>query len=229
MQNSVKSGWIAPLAVISGLALAACQWLIFVYAPTEAQMGVIQKIFYTHMPLAWWGLFSFLTVFVCSIFYLVRKNMFWDELAEAAAEVGVVMGGLALVTGSIWARVSWNTWWTWDPRLSTTLIMWFIYAAYLIVRRMDMTRERRAVVSSVIGIVAFLDVPLVFFSTRLWPQTIHPKVIGGGGMEPEMKTALIASVLCMGLFWAALTAYRYKLGSMKSRLDRLATERALAL
>jgi heme exporter protein C len=124
----------------------------------------------------------------------------------------------------IWARVSWNTWWTWDPRLSTTLILCFIYAAYLLTRRLDFSRERRALISAVLGIVAFLDVPLVFFSARLWPQTIHPQVVtgpGAGGLDSEMKLVLLFSLAAFGFFWAALLIVRCRLGLAAARLDGL--------
>ncbi len=205
-------------AVLGALLMAAGQLMIMLVAPVEQQMGVIQKIFYLHLPMAWWGMFSFFLVFVCSVIYLIKRTSFWDALSEACAEVGLALAALALITGSIWARVSWNTWWTWDPRLTTTLIMWFIYAAFLIVRRMDFSPERRGVISAVIGIAAFLDVPLVFFSARLWPQTIHP-TIKSGGLDPMMKLTVIFCVLCFGLCWAAMLAARFRLGRMESNLD----------
>ena len=217
-----NGGWIPPLALLGGLAVAFSQVMIFAYAPEERVMGMIQKVFYMHMPLAWWALFSFFLVFVCGILYLIKRSPRWDILAEASAEIGLLMAGLALISGSIWARVSWNTWWTWDPRLSTTLIMWFIYAGYLIVRKLDFSFERRAVVSAVIGILAFIDVPLVFFSTRLWPQTMHPTVVGrSGGLAPEMKVTLLCCLAGMGVFWLALLAWRNRLGQMQHRLDKL--------
>jgi len=211
-------------ALMGGLFMAALQPVILLYTPLEAQMGLIQKIFYLHLPLAWWGLFSFFLVFVASILFLLRRNYFWDTLAEAAAEIGLVLAILTLVSGMIWARISWNVWWVWDPRLTTTLILCFIYAAYLLTRRLDFSRQRRALVSAVLGIVAFLDVPLVFFSARLWPQTIHPQVIvgpGAGGMAPEMQLVLLFSLVAFGFFWAALLILRCRLGLAAARLDGL--------
>ena len=116
------------LALLGGVAFAACQWLVFAYAPVEATLGMAQKIFYIHLPMSWWALVSFFVVFGSSVAYLWRRNPAADRLAAAAAEVGVLLGGLALVTGMLWARRSWGVWWTWDPRLTTTLIMWFVYA-----------------------------------------------------------------------------------------------------
>ena len=190
---------------LAGPALALNQYFIWRYAPVEASMGLVQKIFYFHMPLAWWALFSFFLVFVFGLLYLAKRNMRWDRWAGAAAEVGVVMSGLALVTGSIWGKAAWGVWWTWDPRLSTTLIMWFIYAGYLVFRSLDMAPQRKAMVSAVIGIIAFLDVPLVFFSTRLWPRSVHPPSIG---LDPAMKTTIIICLITWGFIWYAMTALR---------------------
>jgi heme exporter protein C len=210
------------LAALGGLAMGAGQILILLAAPEEARMGLIQKIFYLHLPCAWWGLFSFFLVFVCGILYLCKRDLFWDNLSEAAAEVGLVMAGLALLTGSIWARVSWNTWWTWEPRLTTTLILWFIYASFLLARRLNFTPERRGLVSAVLGIVAFLDVPLVFFSARLWPETLHPQVVTNapaGGLDPLMKLILIFCLLSFGFLWAALLGLRCRLGRLENSLE----------
>lgn len=215
--------WILPCAFLGGAALAVSQWFIYRYAPIEAQMGVVQKIFYTHLPLAWWAFVSFFTVCVAGILYLVRRDRRWDALAGAAAEVGLVLCSLALITGSIWARHSWGTWWTWDPRLTTALVLWFLYAGYLVLRHMDMPAERRAALCAVVGIVAFADVPLVFLSARLW-RSIHPAVFAskGGGLEPEMLVAVIVSVLSFGLFWAALVGLRTLQVRAAERLDELA-------
>ncbi len=219
---------IAPLALFAGLAFAACQYLIFVYAPVEATMGIVQKIFYFHLPLAWWALISFAVVFVASILYLKTRSWFWDHLAGAGAEIGVLFSGLALVTGMVWGKHSWGVWWTWDPRLTTTLIMWFVYAGYLILRSMSLSRERRAVVCAVLGIAAFVDVPLVFLSARLW-RSIHPAVFAakGGGLESEMKLTVVLCVLCFGFIWLTLTAIRTRQSALDDRLNRLASHQEI--
>ena len=225
MQMNRLSPVMPLVGIIAGLALALCQYLIFVYAPGEQAMGIVQKIFYFHMPLAWWSLISLLTVFVASIAFLRTHDWKWDALSGAAAEVGVLFSGLALVTGSIWGRHSWGVWWTWYPRLTTTLVMWFVYAGYLVLRTLDLTRERLGTVSAVVGIVAFLDVPLVFLSARLW-RSIHPAVFAskGGGLEPEMKTTVIACIVAFGFLWVALTWLRAAQRRMTARIDVLATE-----
>ena len=210
------------LALAATAALALAQWFIFVYAPIEAQMKMTQKIFYIHLPLSWWGLVSFLVVFVASIAFLRTRQRRWDLLADAAAEIGVVLTGLALVTGSIWAKAAWWTWWTWDPRLTTALIMWFVYAAYLVLRGLDLPWERKAAVRAVVGIVAFLDVPLVFFATRLW-KSIHPAgtMSERDGLEPEMRLTILVCLAAFGLFWLALLMLRCRLGNQEDRLKSL--------
>ena len=212
------------LALTGALAFAACQWHIYAYAPVEAQLGLMQKVFYVHLPLAWWALLSFFVVFLASAVVLLRASDAADRLCRAAAEVGVLLTTLTLATGMIWARRSWGVWWTWDPRLTTALIMWFVYVGYLLLRGLDLPPRRKSVICAVVGIVAFLDVPLVFLSARLW-RSIHPAVFAakGGGMEPEMKLTAIACVVSFALFWAGLVWLR------KRQLDMEARVRALLL
>jgi heme exporter protein C len=193
---------------VAGLCLN--QWFIWSYAPVEATMGLTQKIFYFHLPLAWWGMVSFFTVFVAGFGYLWKRWLFFDLVAGAAAEVGVVFATLALVTGSLWGKAAWNVWWTWDPRLTTTLIMWFIYLAYLVLRSSGLGSERRRLVSAVLGIVAFLDVPLVFYSARIW-RSIHPSVIASreGGLDPQMWHAVLSGVAAWAFVWVVLLWLRH--------------------
>jgi len=213
------------LSVAGGLALAACQWLIYAYAPLERTMGLPQKIFYLHLPAAWWAMVSFFVVCAAGIAYLTSRKRIWDNLAAAAAEVGVLLSTLALLTGAVWARHSWGVWWAWDPRLVTTLAMWFLYAGCLVFRQQDMAPERKAAVCATIGIVAFLDVPLVFFSARLW-HSLHPAVFAaqGGGLEPEMRLTALACVLAFGLLWAGLLGLRAVQLRQTDRLAALETE-----
>lgn len=207
----------AVLAVSAAVLMALGQYFIWVHAPEEATMGLVQKIFYFHLPLAWWAFAAFFGVFVASILLLLTRREEWDALAGALAEVGVLFCGLALVTGSIWGRAAWNTWWTWDPRLSTTLVMWFVYAGYLALRAAG---AGGAKVRAVLGIVAFVDVPLVFFSARLW-RSIHPAVFAsqGGGLEPEMWTTVWVNVLAWGSLFAALVLTRLQGLGQTRRVD----------
>ncbi len=216
----MRSSLLALLAIGSGLAVAASHLLIWIYAPVEQTMGPIQKIFYVHLPLAWLAMLSFFVVFIASIVHLVKKDPKSDHVAGAAAELGVLCSALALITGSMWARYSWNTWWTWDPRLTTTLIMWFIYAGYLVVRSLDMNKRQKARICAVVGIVAFLDVPLVFLSARMW-RSIHPAVFASkqGGLPAEMMTTVLVCFLAMSLFWLCLCVLRTRQLELAARLD----------
>jgi heme exporter protein C len=210
------------LAILVVLLMGAAQYAIFFHAPIEETMGIVQKIFYLHLPMAWWALISFFTVFAASLLYLLKRDVRYDILAGAAAELGVLLSGMALITGSLWARAAWNTWWTWDPRLSTTLIMWFIYCGYLLQRAGMAGRERKAMVSAVIGVIAFLDVPLVFLSARLW-RSIHPAVFASrsGGLEPEMWTTVLIALAAWGVLWFVLLRLRFRQFEAETGVDSL--------
>ncbi|MDR1946298.1 MAG: cytochrome c biogenesis protein [Desulfovibrio sp.] len=214
---------IPPAALFAGLALALCWGLVFEYAPKESTLGLPQKIFYLHLPLAWWALTGFFLTFVAGAAYLCTGREHWDAAGAACAEVSLVFAFLAVISGSIWARASWGVWWTWDARLTTALIMCFVYAGYLILRRPDMPPARRARISAVLGIAAFLDVPLVFFSARLWSY-IHPPSIS---LEPEMKMTLAACLVAFAPLWLCLTALRMKIDLDGRRLDALQAARLL--
>lgn len=216
----ISSRILAVLAPLSVVCMAAGQYFLWMHAPEEASMGLVQKIFYFHLPLAWWSFGAFFGVFVCSIGLLRTGRGQWDLWAAALAEMGVLACSLALVTGSIWGRASWNTWWTWDPRLSTTLVMWFVYSGYLVLRAANTGGSKGARVRAVLGIVAFLDVPLVFLSARLW-RSIHPAVFAsqGGGLTPEMWTAVWINAGAWGVLLAALVLVRHRNLVLRERVD----------
>jgi heme exporter protein C len=144
---------------------------------------------------AWVAFFAFFVVFVYSILYLKTQSSKWDQIAAASAEIGTVFTTIVLITGPIWAKSSWNTWWTWEPRLTTSLILWFIYLAYILVRGSTSEYEKKARLSAVFGIIGFIDVPIVFFSVRWWSIS-HPTLFYEGGMNlaPEMFFTLLVSV-----------------------------------
>ncbi len=194
-------------AIIFAIGFAFCQYLIYFYAPLEQTMGLAQKIFYYHLPVAWWCFVAFFVNFVCSIAYLKTKKISYDHVASSAAEIGLLLASLAIATGMIWGKNSWNVWWTWDPRLTTTLVLWFIYVGYIILHSMPTQKARS--IAAVVGIIGFADVPLVFLSARLW-RSIHPNVFANesGGLEPEMAQAVIASVLVFFFLVLALLIIR---------------------
>ncbi len=184
-------------ALIFGIGFAFCQYLIYVYAPIEQTMGLAQKIFYYHLSVAMWAFAAFFVNCITSICYLKTKKSKYDCIAVASGEIGLLFATLTLITGMVWGKNSWNVWWTWDPRLTTTLILWFIYAGYLTIRTMPTSKAPS--MAAVVGIIGFIDVPLVFFSARLW-RSIHPSVFTseGIGLEPEMIHTVIA---CVGIFF----------------------------
>ena len=207
-------------------ALLVSQGMIWTYAPVESSMGVVQKIFYLHLPLAWWAFVAFFVVFGASIAFLWKKKPAYDIAAAAAAEVGVLFTVLVLITGIIWGRAAWNVWWTWDPRLTTALVMCFVYSAYLAVRQAWIPSPRREVLCAVLGILAFADVPLVFASARLW-RSIHPAVFAasGGGMPQEMLWTVAVSVAAWGGLTFLLIRHRYSQFQLQRRLDSVLTGR----
>ena len=168
--------------------LAQAVVMLAVYTPTEATMGPIQKIFYVHLPCAIATFFACLVCFVASVGYACSRDARWDRLAAASARVAVVFCTVVLITGMVWGRSAWGQWWTWSPRLTFSLVLWLLYVVYLMVRASVESPQRRAVIAAVYGIVAFLDVPLVWLSTRLMPD-IHPVSVQ---LDGSMRITLIA-------------------------------------
>lgn len=198
-------------------------YLALVYAPTEKTMGDIQRIFYFHVASAWLGMFAFLVVFVTSILYLIKKDRKWDILAKTSAEIGVIFTTIVLITGPLWARPIWQTWWSWDPRLTTTLIMWFLYLAYGRIRQAIPEEEKQARYSAIYGILAFTDVPIVFFAIRWW-RTMHPGALissSGVGLAPDMKPAFFLSLFAFTLLYFYLMNKSYKIEHLRIELKTL--------
>jgi heme exporter protein C len=201
-------------------------YMAFVYAPKEATMGDVQRIFYFHVGAAWTALLAFFVVLLGGLAYLRTADRRWDVLALSSAEIGVVFTTITLATGSIWAKPAWGAWWTWDPRLTTTTVLWLIYVSYLILRSAVDEPERRARFAAVVGIVGFVDVPIVFLSIRLW-RTIHPVLVKSEGfdMAPEMVYALLAALLAYTLLYAYLLLVRTSLE--RRRLEVEAAKQAI--
>jgi heme exporter protein C len=205
-------------------AMIVSLYMVFVFVPTEATMGVVQKIFYFHVPLAWVSFFAFLLVFAFSVSYLLRGEKKWDTLAASSAEIGVLFCTLVLITGPIWAKPVWGVWWTWDARLTLTLVLWLIYVAYLMLRHYMPDPERRATFSAILGVVGFIDVPLVYFSIRWW-RTQHPQPVlaGGGdsGLDPSMLITLLVCSAAFVLLFFTLLRYRARLQDLRDDLEDL--------
>jgi heme exporter protein C len=197
--------FLTVLAVLGALAL------ILFWTPVEATMGPVQKVFYFHVSSAWAGMLSFIIAGIAGGGYLLTRKPRWDWLSLSAVEVGLVFGLIAILSGMIWAQPIWNTWWVWEPRLTTTAIMELIYLTYFILRSSLETPEKKARLSAVFAIISVITVPLTFFSIRLF-RTIHPVVIASGGsdsafsMTPHMLRAFIVSlcvftILLIDLLW----------------------------
>ncbi|MBI2916973.1 MAG: cytochrome c biogenesis protein CcsA [Chloroflexi bacterium] len=206
--------------------MVAALYLAFLYAPTEAMMGDVQRIFYFHVPMAWVAFLAFGVVFAGSVLYLWKGEERWDRLAYAAAHLGVIFTSLNVVTGILWAKPIWGTWWVWDPRLTTTTVLWIIYIAYLVVHNAAET-GRGSHFAAVFGIVGFVDVPVVYMSIRWW-RTMHPApVIAGGsdsGLAPSMLFTLLFSVGLFTLFFVYLLRQSLSLSHLEAEVERLSQE-----
>lgn len=223
------SRWSLVIGVLTAILMVWNLYNIFLYVPTEKSMGVVQRIFYFHVPSAMVAFLAFTITFIFSILYLWKHSPWHDRIAYSAAEVGILFTTVVLLTGPIWARPVWNTWWSWDPRLTTTLILWFIYVAYMMLRNFTADELRGARFAAVFSIVGYLDVPIVYFSIRWW-RTIHPKpVIMGGkgsGLHPDMQYTLLFSLVTFVLLMAFLFIQRLRLEKARMELNNLKRELA---
>lgn len=205
----------AALLAVSGVMMLADLAVIFLLVPTEQSMGVLFLIFYFHVPLAWVAFLAFFITFCSSIMYLLKGQRRWDALGHSAAELGVLFTTLVLITGSIWAKPANGVWWTWDPRLTTSLILWLMYVGYLMLRAYAPTPSLAARYSAVMGVVAFVDVPIVYFSAIWWQNLIHPVLYLGpaaeGSMDPRMVRGLMFSLLTFTLLFSYLLWERVSL------------------
>jgi heme exporter protein C len=209
-----------------GLVIAAA-YASFYIAPEESTMGVVQRIFYFHVGSAWAGMDAFLVCFICNLLYVFKRDQKYDAMAVSAAEVGLALMTVVLITGPIWAKPAWGIYWTWDARLTSTFVLWLLYVSYLLLRSLVEEPDRRALLSSLFGIFAFIDVPLVFGAIRWW-RTQHPSpVIMGGpgsGLDPTMSKVFFFSVFAMHILMVFLLIERYGLEKMKYDVDILQRE-----
>lgn len=215
------------LGAVAILLVIASAYAAFFIAPEERTMGLIQRIFYFHVSSAWAGFTAFFLCFLGNLLYVWKRDQKYDWLAVSGAEVGLAFTTVVLITGPIWAHPVWGIWWTWDARLTSTFVLWLLYVSYLLLRTLVDEPDRRALLSSLFGIFAFLDVPLVFGAIRWW-RTQHPQpVIAGGegsGLEHTMKLVFFFSAFAMHVFMAFLVGERYALEKMQTETDFLARE-----
>ncbi|HEV8468673.1 MAG TPA: cytochrome c biogenesis protein CcsA [Candidatus Limnocylindria bacterium] len=202
-------GWLGILAAAAALLAT---WMALVWAPTDAVQGDVYRIMYVHVPSAWLAYLAFVVVFLASIGWLWSRRPIFDAIAVSSAEIGVLFTGLALVAGSIWAKPTWGVWWTWEPRLITTAVMFVMYIGYLLLRGLSTDFERRATRAAILGAVLVLDVPIVHLSV-LWANSLHqlPTVLRAGGspaLDASMLLTLLVSVAAFTLIYAYLMAAR---------------------
>jgi len=214
--------------VIAIILFMIATYMVFFYAEQEAVMGQVQRVFYFHVAAGWVGMLSFFVAAAFGVVFLITSNRLWDIVELAAVEIGMVFAFINVVTGSIWARPIWNTWWTWDPRLTTATIMLLIYAAYVMLRAGIDDPDRRARFGAIYAIVGFLSVPLTFFSARLF-RTIHPVVIaaeqsgvtGEFAMEPKMFQTFMFSLVAFTFVFFALLWHRIRIGILSDKVEQL--------
>jgi len=204
---------------LSSVLLGA--YMALLYAPPERTMGDIQRIFYIHVPSAWISFLAFFIVFVSSIAYLARGRPIWDVIAASSAELGLLFCTISIVTGALWAKPAWGRFWAWDMRLTTTLVLWFMYISYFMVRSYA-DGERAPRLASVFGIVGFIDVPMVYLSVKWW-RTMHPGyvVTSRGGLAPEMLLSLILCLVAFTLLYSLLLTLRIRMRLLEIRVDSI--------
>ncbi len=215
------------LDILSVILLAVAAYLALVFAPRELVMGDVQRVFYFHIGTAWTGLLGFLFAAGLGIAYLVTKNMKWDIVEVAAVEISVVFFLITIVLGSIWARPAWNTWWTWDPRLTTAAVTELIYVAYFMLRAGVEDPERRARFGAVYALLGGLSAPITFMAIRLF-RSIHPVVIGAANanqekmnMSGDMKVAFFFALFAFTVIFIDLFWNRIRLGQLENKVEQL--------
>ena len=222
------------LFVAAATMMAITLYLVFFYAPTDAYLGVSQRILYYHVPVAILGLFSIVVVAVASAAHLITRREEWDSLAYSAAEVGVLLTSLGIVTGAMWAKPTWGIWWTWDPKLTLTLVLWFIYVGYLMLRAYGPKGSQGARYGAVVAIIGAIDAPIVYYAANLW-RTNHPTLVIGPvvatgpavnleddpGLDDRMAIVLLASMIAFALLYAYVLVERYALRRSEAAADEL--------
>ncbi len=222
-------GWFGRYGEFALLGLTAIGmmltiWAALIYAPEDATEGPVQRIFYVHVPLAWISYLAFFFVLVGSAIYLWRRDDRWDAFARTNAEIGTVFTTLVLISGSLWGRAFWGAWWVWDERLTTSLLMWFIYVGYLALRSFTGRTAQGARTAAVVGILGFIVTPINYMAEKWW-RTLHPDQVLPLGGKPQlpnsMLLALMISLVTFTLFYALLTIEVYKLERAQAAAERL--------
>ena len=216
--------WAAIFAVLAAVAVVWTYWMIFFYVPTEVTMGIVQRIFYVKVPAGWVAFLAFGIVALCSLGYLWLRDERLDAIAVSAAELGVVFTTVVLITGSLWGRIAWGAWWVWEPRLTLTLLLWFIYVGYFMLRNATENPEKGKRFAAVLGIVGDVDSPLIHVSVN-WFRSQHPQPVimrpEGPTADPEIVQTLLVGVLAFTLIFVALLLLRYGVERMREEVRAL--------
>ena len=225
--SELRVGWLVRSGLLIGSAglMAITLYMVFLWVPTEQNLGVSQRIFYFHVPLAWIGMVSIVAVAFASTMYLITRKQKWDSLAYSMAELGVVFISLLLIGGIIWNKPVWGVWWTWDARLTTTLILWFIYVSYLMLRAYGPKGSQGARYGAVIALIGAIDTPIIYMAT-VWWRTVHPELNIGplaesGGLDSRMHLTLWVSVVTFTVFYVYMLMERYSLRRAETEVDEL--------
>ena len=208
------------LLIGSALLMALTLYMVYMWVPTEQNLGVSQRIFYFHVPLGWIGMISIMVVAVASILHLFTGKQKWDDLAYTTAEIGIIFASLILVTGAIWGKPVWGVWWTWDAKLTTTLVLWFIYVGYLMVRAYGPAGTQGKRFASVIALIGAIDAPIIYKATDWW-RSAHPERNVPSDLDERMLLTLLVSVLAFTVLYVYLLMERYSLRRSESDLDEL--------
>ncbi|HYJ80429.1 MAG TPA: cytochrome c biogenesis protein CcsA [Longimicrobiaceae bacterium] len=214
----------AVLGVLATAALLAALRMVFFYAPTEREMGIVQRIFYVHVPSAWVAFLAFGIVALCSLGYLWLRDARLDAIAVSAAELGMVFTTIVLLTGPLWGKIAWGAWWVWEPRLTLTLLLWFIYLGYFVLRGAAETPDRGRRFAAILGVVGAVDIPLIHVSVNWW-RSQHPQPVilrpEGPSADPAIVQTLLVSLLAFTLLFVSLLLLRYALERLSTRVEGL--------
>ena len=210
--------------IITSLLMLVNMYLIFMWVPTEQNLGISQRIFYVHVPVAWVGMVAIFVVAIGSVLHLITRNDRWDVIAYSAAEIGLIFGTLMLVTGALWAKPAWGVWWQWDPKLTTALILWFIYVGYLMVRPYAPSGSQGRRYASVVALIGAIDAPIIYMAS-VWWRTAHPDLNIGPLAESSLDTNMLMvwlySTVAFTVFFVYLLIERISMRKAEDDIDEV--------
>ncbi len=221
-RSNIYLGFIS----LSSVLMVVSLYMSLIWAPTEITLGDSQRIFYIHIPLAWLGMLSVIILAVFSITYLITRNIKWDNLAYSTAELGFILITLVLVTGMIWSKAEWTVWWTWDPKLTTTVILWFIYLSYIMLRTYGPSDLRGASYGAVLGIIGAIDVPMIYMAANWW-SSAHPELNIGplsnesSSVNSEMMMTLLVSLIAYTMLYIIILNEKYVVQKGTNVIDEI--------